>query len=204
MTQARHSAQPVRPHQRPRVRRMARAERREQILDAATRAFARTGFAGTSLDDIAGEACVTHVIVYRHFASKSDLYRAVLDRACARLAATVGTDDFDERTIALLLRAAAEDPDGFRLLFRHAAREPEFRDVIDGIRSASTQIAHRNLAERVPDGPWQQWAARLVPTITLEAVIAWLDAGQPDPDRAADHIGRAIEAVIQAAHREHQ
>jgi hypothetical protein len=41
---------------------------------------------------------------------------------------------------------------------------------------------------------------RLVPTVTLEAVIAWLDSGQPDPDRAAEHIWRAIEAVIQAAH----
>jgi len=181
------------------VRRLARAERRQQILDAATRAFARTGFAATSLDDIAAEAGVSHVILYRHFASKADLYRAVLDRACTRLSETVGTDEFDDSAIPNLLRAAAADPNAFRLLFRHAAREPEFRDVIDFIRLASTEIAQRNLAERIPDGPWQQWAARLVPTVTLEAVIAWLDAGQPDPERAADHIGRAIEAVIQAA-----
>ena len=99
----------------------------------------------------------------------------------------------------LLLRAAAADPDGFRLLFRHAAREPEFRDVIDTIRSASTEIAQRHLTERIPAGPWRDWAARLVPTVTLEAVIAWLDTGQPDPDRAPEHIGRAIEAVILAA-----
>ena len=51
------------------VRRMARAERREHLLDAATRAFARSGFAGTSLDNIAAEAGVTHVILYRHFDS---------------------------------------------------------------------------------------------------------------------------------------
>ena len=72
------------------VRRLPRAERREQILDAATRAFARRGFAATSLDDIAAEAGVSHVILYRHFASKSELYRAVLERACARLAETSG------------------------------------------------------------------------------------------------------------------
>jgi AcrR family transcriptional regulator len=182
------------------VRRLARAERREQILDAATRAFARTGFSATGLDDIAAEAGVSHVILYRHFASKAELYRAVLDRACTRLGDAVGTDDFDEGTIVLLLRAAAADPDGFRLLFRHAAREPEFRDVIDNLRSASTEIAQRNLEERIPDGPWRQWAARMLPTVTLDAVIAWLDIGQPDPERAADHIGRAVEAVIQAAH----
>lgn len=181
-----------------RVRRMPRAERREQILEAATRAFARTGFAATGLDDVATEAGVTHVILYRHFASKSDLYRAVLDRACTRLADTVRTD-FDNTSLPALLRAAAADPDGFRLLFRHAAREPEFRDVIDAIRSGSTELTHRHLADTVPEGPWRDWAARIVPTFTLEAVIVWLDLGQPDPDRAAERIGHAVHGVIQAA-----
>ncbi|WP_206078079.1 CorA family divalent cation transporter [Prauserella endophytica] len=51
----------------------------------------------------------------------------------------------------------------------------------------------------IPTGPWQDWAARLVPTLTLEAVIAWLDAGQPSPDHAADRIGHAIQGAIQAA-----
>jgi AcrR family transcriptional regulator len=183
------------------IRRMARAERREHLLDAATRAFARGGFAGTGLDSIAAEAGVTHVILYRHFASKSDLYRAVLDRACARLADAVGTDNFDESSIAALMRAAGADPEGFRLLFRHAVREPEFRDLVDEIDSAATEIAHRHLTDRIAEGPWRRWAARLVPIVTLEAVIAWLDAGQPDPDSAADHVSRAVEAVIQAAHK---
>jgi hypothetical protein len=30
-------------------------------------------------------------------------------------------------------------------------------------------------------------------------VIAWLDAGQPDPEQAADRIGAAVHGVIQAA-----
>jgi hypothetical protein len=41
--------------------------------------------------------------------------------------------------------------------------------------------------------------ARLVPTVTLEAVIAWLDIVQPDSDRAGDYIGGAVQAVIEAA-----
>lgn len=181
------------------ARRLPRAERREQILTAATRAFARTGFAATGLDDVAAEAGVTHVIVYRHFASKTELYRAVLNRACTRLAESVGTGDYDEGSVPALLRAAAADPDGFRLLFRHATREPEFRDVVDTIRTASTEIALRHLTESIPDGPWRGWAAQLVPTLTLEAVIAWLDAGQPDIDQAARRIRRAIDGVIEAA-----
>lgn len=183
------------------ARRLPRAERREQILDAATRAFARAGYAATSLDDVAAEAGVTHVIIYRHFASKADLYRALLDRACLRLGDVVGpgTGTYDERAVPALLRAAAADPDAFRLLFRHAAREPEFRDVVDTIRAGSTDIAHRHLDGAIPAGPWRDWAARLVPTVALEAVIAWLDAGQPDPESAADRIRRAIDAVIDAA-----
>lgn len=181
------------------ARRMPRAERREQILATATRAFARTGYTATGLDDVATEAGVSHVILYRHFASKADLYRAVLDRACTRLADTVGEDNFDAATLPALLRAASADPDGFRLLFRHAAREPEFRDVIDALRSGSTEIAHRHLADDIPAGPWQDWAAQLIPTLTLEAVIAWLDAGQPDPEHAARRIGHAIRGAVEAA-----
>jgi AcrR family transcriptional regulator len=180
------------------ARRLPRAERREQILGAATRAFARGGYAATGLDDVATEAGITHVIVYRHFASKSELYRAVLDRACQRLDETVGTGDYDADAIPALLRAAAADPDGFRLLFRHAAREPEFGDVIDQIRSSGTQIADRHLSDEIPAGPWRDWAAHLIPIVVLEAVIAWLDAGQPDADLAAARISAAINAIIKA------
>jgi AcrR family transcriptional regulator len=181
------------------TRRLPRAERREQILTAATRAFARTGYTATGLDDVAAEAGVTHVILYRHFASKADLYRAVLERACRRLADTVGTGAYDDSAIPALLNAAAGDPDGFRLLFRHAAREPEFRDVIDSIHASSTDIADRHLTDTIPAGPWRTWATRLIPTLTLEAVLTWLDIGQPEPDQAAERIRRTIDAVIAAA-----
>lgn len=181
------------------VRRMRRDERREQILDAATRAFARAGFAATSLDDVAGEAGLTRVMLYRHFESKADMYRAVLDRACMRLAETVGSDDFDDDSIPALLAAASADPDGFRLLFHHAAREPEFRDLTDTLTAASAEIAQHNLAQRIPAGPWLDWAARVIPAFTTDAVIGWLDAGQPDPHLAADRIDRAIQGIIEAA-----
>jgi AcrR family transcriptional regulator len=184
------------------ARRLPRAERREQILAAATRAFARTGYAATGLDDVAAEAGVTHVILYRHFTSKNELYRAVLNRALDLLANTVGTDGYDEDSIPALLRAAAADPDGFRLLFRHAAREPEFRDVVDRVRTASAEIAERYLVQDVPAGPWRDWAVHLVPTLAHEAVIAWLDAGRPDPEHAAQRVNDVIEGVIRAAARQ--
>jgi AcrR family transcriptional regulator len=180
-------------------RRLRRAERREQILGAATRAFARAGFTATGLDDIAAEAGITRVIIYRHFESKADMYRAVLDRACTRLAETVGTGDYGQDAIATLVGAAAADPDGFRLLFRHAAREPQFRDQADALTAASAEVARHDLAGQIPAGPWLDWAAALVPAVAIEAVIAWLDTGQPDPGQAARRIGQVIHAVIQAA-----
>ncbi|PZG02711.1 TetR/AcrR family transcriptional regulator [Micromonospora deserti] len=181
--------------------RLPRAQRREQILAAATRAFARAGFAATSLDDIAGEAGVTRVILYRHFESKTDLYRAVLDRVCGLLAAHVGEQvgGFTGASVDGLLAAAAAEPAGFRLLFEHAAREPEFKAWADRFRAEMTDIAHVQIKAVVSDGAWARWASRLAPAVAVEAVIAWLDAGQPDRATAAGRIRSAIGGVIGAA-----
>src|SRR5919202_3731297 len=181
------------------VRRLRRAERREQLLAAATQAFARTGFAATSLDDIAEQAGISRVLLYRHFDSKTDLYRAVLDRAVGRLTTAVGTRDYTWASIDALLRAAAEDPDGFRLLFHHAAREPEFRAQMDRFQRGMVATARRELAKLIPDRAWAQWAAQLAPVVAIEAVLALLEAGQPDPDQAADRIRQALAGVITAA-----
>lgn len=180
-------------------RRLPRAERRDRILTAATRAFARSGYRATGLDDIAAEAGVSRVILYRHFESKPDLYRAVLHRARTRLAATVGTGRYGLDTIATLLRAAIDDPDGFRLLFRYAAREPDVRDITDQLAATAVEVTRRHLAAAVPDERWTEWISQLLPTVVTEAVIAWLDAGQPDPDQAPDRIGTLVQGVIRAA-----
>lgn len=184
------------------VRRLRRAERREQILAAATRAFARSGFAATGLDDIAAEAGITRVILYRHFDSKTELYQAVLDRFCGLLAAHVAepVGGFTDASIDGLLRAAAADPAGFRLLFQHAAREPEFKAQAEQFRADITQAAHLQISAMLPDDQgWARWAAQLAPAAAIEAVVAWLDAGRPDPDRAADRIRHVIAGVLTAA-----
>lgn len=181
--------------------RLPRGQRREQIIAAATRAFARAGFAATSLDDIAAEAGISRAILYRHFDSKTDLYQAVLDNACGRLINETGADQFTDESIGGLLRAAASDPAGFHLLFHHAAREPEFRKAMDQFRADMTAVAHKHLAAQIPDSAWAAWAAQLVPTVAIAAVTAWLDAGQPDPDRAAGLVRDAIYGVIEVAQR---
>jgi AcrR family transcriptional regulator len=184
----------------PAGRRLPRAQRREQVLAAATEAFARAGFAATSLADVAREAGVTRMIVYTHFESKTALYQAALDRMRDKLRQATGAPDYSPFSLAAMLRVAAAEPAGFRLLFHHAAREPEFRDEIDRIRASRTAIAADRLGPRVTDPAWARWLATLVPTFTIEAAIAWLDAGQPDdPDRAAARIARGIAGIVAAA-----
>jgi len=46
---------------------------------------------------------------------------------------------------------------------------------------------------------FQAALAQLAPAAAIEAVIAWLDAGQPDPDLAADRVRHVIAGVITAA-----
>ena len=184
-----------------RVRRLPRAQRREQILAAATEAFARSGFAATSLEDIAAQAGIARVILYRHFDSKTDLYQAVLDRMCARLDAHVAepAGGFTDASIDGLLAAAAESPAGFRLLFQHALREPEFSGRVGRFRADITAAAFAQVSALVPDHALARWAAQLAPAVAIEAVIAWLDAGQPDAARAAARVRQAVMGVIGAA-----
>ncbi len=117
----------------------------------------------------------------------------------SRLSAAVGTRDYTYASIDALLSAAAEDPDGFRLLFHHAAREPEFRQEMDRFHRGMVATARRELAKVIDDRAWAQWAAQLAPVVAIEAVMAWLDAGRPDPDQAADRIRQALAGVISAA-----
>ena len=63
--------------------RMAAEDRRHQILDVAIRLFSQKGFRGTTTKEIALAAGVNEAIIFRHFATKSDLYAAIIDRKCS-------------------------------------------------------------------------------------------------------------------------
>ena len=56
-----------------------RAMTREHLLEAAAVVFARNGFHGSSLDEVAAAAGFTKGAVYSNFKSKEDLFVAVLD-----------------------------------------------------------------------------------------------------------------------------
>jgi TetR/AcrR family transcriptional regulator, mexJK operon transcriptional repressor len=54
------------------------ARKRRTILEAATSAFLRTGYLGTSMDEIASLASVSKQTVYKHFADKENLFSAIV------------------------------------------------------------------------------------------------------------------------------
>ncbi len=64
---------------------MSADERRALVLAAATRAFSKSGYAGTSTDAVAKEAGVSQPYVVRIFGTKLELFLEVLDRACSRV-----------------------------------------------------------------------------------------------------------------------
>ncbi|WP_244929706.1 TetR/AcrR family transcriptional regulator [Nocardioides sp. W7] len=64
---------------------MTAEDRRELVLDAATRAFAQGGYAGTSTDKVAREAGVSQPYVVRIFGTKLELFLEVFVRATDRV-----------------------------------------------------------------------------------------------------------------------
>jgi AcrR family transcriptional regulator len=62
------------------TRRMNGEKRRQQIADVAAELFSKRGFSGTTTREIADRAGVSEAIIFRHFATKDDLYAAILDQ----------------------------------------------------------------------------------------------------------------------------
>lgn len=168
-----------------RSRPLPRAERRDAILRGAAEAFARAGYAATSMEDIAAASGITKLIVYRHFTSKEELYRAVLQRVFDRQAEefVAGYTSQPARGVGArsLLTVAREHPAGFRLLWQHAAREPEFAEYARELREHAVDASRAVLAGRVPAGN-SEWAAHTIVAYLVDAVLNWLEYGDPSRD----------------------
>jgi TetR/AcrR family transcriptional regulator len=65
--------------------RLPAEERKAAVLDTACGAFSTGSYRGTTTAEIAKQAGITEPILYRHFASKRELYLAVLDESWRRL-----------------------------------------------------------------------------------------------------------------------
>ena len=123
-----HTKRPVDRPRRKRAAHLGPERRRPLVLDAAYDLFIENGFEGTSMDSIAAAAGVSKPVVYDCFASKDELFTAMLDREEERILvetgealATTGTADDPEATLIrgfqVFLEAAQKSPDIYRVVF---------------------------------------------------------------------------------------
>jgi AcrR family transcriptional regulator len=181
-------------------KRLGRTERRRAIVDAAASAFAAGGYAATSMADIANASGVSHLIIYRHFESKERLYEAVLERAgdaVTRALSVEGATGSYGPTPAALLAAARADIGAFRVLWRHAAREPEFARYADEARDEVLKITAAKLAPMVAL-EHARWATRATVAYIIEAVLVWIEDGD---SRFDARFVAATEASLRAGVR---
>ena len=113
--------------------------KRDQILAAATRVFLASGYGGSSMDAIAGEAAVSKQTVYNHFGGKDALFGAIVRKKCGQLLEplkvppqTLGSAGGDPRTVLsgiaqgfLELVMASENMAHFRAVVAESRRFPE-------------------------------------------------------------------------------
>src|ERR1043165_636565 len=137
MSRQAETAATIAPTHAPPAGRMAAEERRLQIVRVAMRLFSERGFRGTTTKEIAHAAGVSEAIIFRHFATKEELYTAIIDyKACAGLGAGMAGEELGHSVIDTLRACVADamerrdDREVFRrialAMMEHHARDHEF------------------------------------------------------------------------------
>jgi TetR/AcrR family transcriptional regulator, fatty acid metabolism regulator protein len=128
----------------------ARAEKRQLILDAAVRVFARQGFHTCRVSDIADEAGVAYGLVYHYFSSKDQILDTLFTERWSVLLSVIADTDAQEIPAREKLRAIAafiidsyrHDPELMKVIIVEVTRAantfgrthlPEIREAYAGI-----------------------------------------------------------------------
>ncbi|HWA98152.1 MAG TPA: TetR/AcrR family transcriptional regulator [Pirellulales bacterium] len=138
-----------------------RARRRDEILDAAARLFAERGYAAADTQSLSDALGIGKGTLYRHFASKRDLFLAAVNRAMDRLderieqalASVADPIDRFEAAITAYLRFFNENPEVTELLIQERAlfkgiRKPAYFER----NEACAERKHEMLAELMRAG----------------------------------------------------
>lgn len=150
-----------------RPQRLTRAETkartRQLLLAAAARTFARKGFAGASVDEIAESAGFTVGALYSNFASKEELFVELLSGRTGFRTAEAGAivSDLDRKPdetrteLSRLLREVAEEDADLAPLqaefWLYAIRRPEFLELLAGQFRRNRDAMAATLADRARD-----------------------------------------------------
>ena len=144
-----------------------RIETRTDLLDAASRVFARQGFHAATLEDVAREAGYTTGAIYSNFAGKDELFLAAFEHQIANdvREVTEAQAAATEDTAGARARAAArrwmellrERPEMFLLLveyWSYAMRHPELRESFAERFGALRDTTARWVEEEADRGGW--------------------------------------------------
>ena len=187
--------------------RLSAPARREQILDVALEVLGRAGYHGASMNDIAEAAGVTKPVLYQHFESKRELYRAVLDEVGNRLLSSIAKATADapdgksqtERGFRAYFRWVANDHDAFMLLFGGGVRrDDEFRDAIRRITDDAAGAIAPLIAVDIDDEQRRTLAHALI-GLAEGASRRLVEHGEPfDPDAIAASISQLAWAGLRS------
>jgi AcrR family transcriptional regulator len=143
---------------------------REKILDVAEALFARRGYSGVGLREVADAVGLGKSSLFHHFRGKSELYYEVLGRVLARiharldavLAAGGGPAERLERWVDALIDALAEQPASARLLLRALVEDETPREALpseaeraEAVVDATLEGVRRLLREGVAQGAFR-------------------------------------------------
>lgn len=154
---------------------------RAALIDAARALFVEKGYAETGTPEIVAAAGVTRGALYHHFTDKAALFRAVVEREAAAVAARIESDTTDETSPIEALMTGAEayfaamsEPGRTRLLLLDgpAVLGPEAMNEID--RDTGARELREGLGYAMDKG--------ILKAVPLDAVTALLSAAF---DRAA-------------------
>ena len=148
---------------------MTAVDRRQQILEVAIQLFSQKGFRGTTTKEIALAAGVNEAIIFRHFATKRELYSAIIDqKACAtEMIAKQGEvvkaiEQRNDRklfeTLALhILEVHEHDETFMRLMFYSALEGHELSDMFfrNQVAERYREIANY-IKQRINEGAFRK------------------------------------------------
>lgn len=150
------------------------------------------------MTEVAARAGVTRLVLYRHFDSKEELYRAALSIVVERLRTEFEGLERSQIT-ATMVRIAREHPDGYRLLWRHARHEPLFAVEAEVFQLMSASYADGIVGTYISDRTVSAWAATAVVDHLHEGICAWLDRGDPErDDEFAELLRAGTRAMVTA------
>jgi AcrR family transcriptional regulator len=174
-------------------------ERRALILREAGRLFARDGYAGTRLDDVAAAAHVTKPMVYRHFESKKALYVSLLDKHEADLPTFLEGRAELGSILDHWLDYVRENSHAWVMLFRDSSGDAEIRERRRRVSLRAREVLAGFIAEqagaRIPAEQVEP-TAELLTSGLAGLALWWIDHPDVPKPVVAAVAGRISEAAL--------